>query len=137
MNSAAAAAVCGLWRYTSVICLCTPLPLQTQLTVEEEVRWSRVSDDVAVVSSSVGDVDKGRKRLVLTGRRSMRSMKRNPLEWSIDHYVSLTWRLRHQRHLYTFQQQQQLDRHRPTFNNFVQENVCKRLRKRKVAFRGG
>jgi len=22
MNSAAAAAVCGLWRYTSVICLC-------------------------------------------------------------------------------------------------------------------
>jgi len=28
MNSAAAAAVCGLWRYTSVICLCLcPLPV--------------------------------------------------------------------------------------------------------------
>ena len=60
MNSAAAAAVCGLWRYTSVICLCvTGAHNETSSLTAADVRQHRnaaVSEGLAQRGHRDGDV---------------------------------------------------------------------------------
>jgi len=72
MNSTAAAAVCGLWRYTSVIRLCLFLKVAPQTTFHRAVKlWERKSPP-DVVGGQIGVVRTESPQRPLPGRANQR-----------------------------------------------------------------